>query len=117
MDLGPNGREEKLFRPLEETNRELDVRLKERFVEVWLPAAGFPEARPAAALETVELKLGPDTRGSRLRITSRFTGTTRWLHEWLGDEGSAMSFMDEVAELEARWVHDERRLHGPSEWD
>jgi hypothetical protein len=53
----------------------------------------------------------------RLRITSRFSGSTRWLSEWHGDAQAALVFAEAVADDEAEWVHVERRDYGPTEWD
>lgn len=119
MMLGPDGREEHLFRPLGETEPGLASELRDRFAEKWLRESGFPDSRLPDAIATVDLRVAPDDHEGqrRLRITSSFTGSTRWLYEWDGDPGRAAEFVDEVASDEAQWVHDERHLNGPTEWD
>lgn len=119
MELGPDGRDEPLFRPLDESDPELAEFVRQRFATTWLAESGFPASRFAEALETVEVRVAPDDEpGTRLlRITSTFTGSTRWLYSWRGDPEEALAFADEAARDEAAWVHDDRRLHGPTEWD
>ena len=119
MELGPDGRRERLFRPLDEVDPAIAASLRNRFVEQWLDIAAFPATRHEDALQTVDLRVGPgEGRGEqRLRLTSSFTGSTRWLDEWDGTEEGAASFVDDAAEMEGGWVHDERRLNGPTEWD
>jgi hypothetical protein len=117
MEAGPDGQEEVLFRPLEETQPELAARLKHRFVDKWLVLAAIPEARRPEALQMLELKVAPDDEGRRLRISSQFSGNTRWLYQWDGQEASAVDFVEEVAEYDAGWVRDERWTYGATEWD
>jgi len=119
MDVGPDGRDEHLFRPLAETEPDLARSLVRRFAETWLIESGFPSWRLSEAIATVDLRVGPgDQEGdSRLRVTSGYTGSTRWLDEWTGDAANAIAFIEEVAAEEARWVHDERRMYGPTPWD
>jgi hypothetical protein len=120
MLRGPDGRHERRYRPLEDSHPELARQMREAFVRRWLPESGFPEWRFDEAMATVDVRLaarrwredGPD-----LRITSTFTGSSQWLPDWSGDEDEAVRFADEVASLEAGWVHDERRINGPTPWD
>lgn len=119
MDLGPDGRDEHLFRPLDESAPELAAELRRRFSERWLRESGFPASRLEEAIATVDLRVAPDEQDGecRLRITSTFTGCTRWLYEWEGDRAGAIAFIDRTASDEAGWVDDERRLSGPTAWD
>ena len=119
MDLGPDGRQEHLFRPLEEVDPALADTLRRTFVPKWLAESGFPAWRYDEAMATVDIRVAPDEEPGerRLRVTSGFTGSTRWLYEWDGDEQEAIAFVEDVAGDEAGWVHDERRLYGPTEWD
>lgn len=119
MELGPDGREEHRFRPLDEVDPALADTLRHTFVPKWLTESGFPPSRYDEAMATVDIRVAPDEEPGeqRLRVTSTFTGSTRWLYEWDGDEQEAIAFVEDVAGDEAGWVHDERRLNGPTEWD
>jgi hypothetical protein len=119
MELGPDGREEHLFRPLDEVDPTPADTLRRTFVPKWLTESGFPPSRYDEAVATVDIRVAPDDEPGeqRLRVTSTFTGSTRWLYEWDGDEQEAIAFVEEVAGDEAGRVHDERRLNGPTEWD
>ena len=119
MDRGPDGLSEHLFRPLDEVDADLSDAMRRRFVSRWLDESGFPATRFAEAMTTVVVRIAPDDTPEthRLRITSTFTGCTRWLYDWRGDRDEALDFADEAAVYEAYWVSDDRRLHGPTEWD
>ena len=118
MELA-DAREEHRFRPLDEVDPALADTLRRTFVPKWLTESGFPLSRYDEAMATVDIRVAPDEEPGeqRLRVTSTFTGSTRWLPEWEGDDQRAIAFVEDVAELEAGWVHDERRLYGPTEWD
>jgi hypothetical protein len=115
FELGTDGQREHLFRPLDEEDARLADAMRRRFTTRWPEVSGLPNSRVAEAMETVDIRMGPGDRpGARcLRITSTFTGSTRWLYEWQGEQGQALGFADDVAVEEGHWVHDERRHHGP----
>jgi hypothetical protein len=117
--LGPDGQCEHLFRPLEAEDPELADAMRRRFSTRWLEVSGFPSSRFADAMGTVVIRCGPgETPGGQcLRITSTFTGSTKWLHHWTGSRDEALTFADETAAEEGYWVQDERRYNGPTEWD
>ncbi|HEV2810138.1 MAG TPA: hypothetical protein VGV93_07055, partial [Acidimicrobiales bacterium] len=104
MALGPDGENEHLFRPLEEVDSVLAHDMRHRFVEKWLLDSGFPPSRRAEALTTVDVRIGPDDAPgtNRLRITSTFSGTTRWLYGWQRERTGALDFAEEAANEEAR---------------
>lgn len=116
--LGPNGRDEHSFAPLDRVEPGLDEELRSRWAARWVQESGFPQSRQAEAEDVLDLRVAPDEDQLRqLRATSRFTGSTTWLHRWNGDVEAARGFVDEFAESEAQWVQDERRTQGPTEWD
>ena len=57
--------------------------------------------------------------GSRvLRLTSWYTGETRWLYDWPGDYESAEEWIEDCADMSGDWIHDERALGGdPTPWE
>jgi hypothetical protein len=117
-DLGPNGGEEHLFVPLVRSEPGMYEELRSRWAAHWVVAAGFPDSRHAEAEGVLDLRVAPDEHQLRqLRATSTFSGSTTWLRHWNGDLEAARRFIDEFAESEGGWVHDERRLEGPTEWD
>jgi len=69
-------------------------------------------------MATVELKVarGPQFDGSCLRLRSFYTGTTYWQQGWDGSEVTALTIVEEMAELQGANVCGDRR-HGPTLWD
>jgi hypothetical protein len=115
---GPDGPEEHLFLPLEDEQPELALRLKRHYVERWIAQARLRPPTLQEAIDTVKLKVAPDEEPGllRLRLTSFFTGSTYWHYGWDGSEETALSFMEEAAQLQA-WNVDGDREHGPVPWD
>lgn len=100
---GPDGPDERLFRPLEEDEPGLAQRLKQHYVEQWIAQAGLRPPSLQEAIDTVELKVAPDNEPGkrRLRLTSFYTGSTYWRYGWDGSLETALDFMEEAAELQA----------------
>jgi hypothetical protein len=53
-----------------------------------------------------------------LRLTSWYTGETRWLYGWDGHAETALSWIDDCAEVCGYWVQVERSRYGTrTPWD
>ena len=118
----PDGGYEARYSSLIEVNPTLARTLCDRFALRWLREAGLDASHLEEVEDTLELLVAEDWEdddGSYvLRLRSWYTGTTDWLREWSGDEARALAWIDDIATMCARWVHDERRISGvPSRWD
>ncbi len=110
------------FRLLAEVNAECAERLVAHFAPLWLNAAHLPLSRRSEVPDTVELKVAdswdPPDGTQVLRMTSWYTGETRWLHAWDGACESALAWVEGAAEDFGGWVLDEREHYGTrTPWD
>lgn len=118
----PDDENEQRFVPLERRDNALADALVDRYGRRWLHRARLPEDRLAEVPDTVELVVAPDWTGPpdsgrrTLRLRSWYTGSTYWLGGWDGSSEAAEAWIDQVAELQAGNVEDDRR-HGPTVWD
>lgn len=108
--------------PLADNDPELAAALLGRYGRRWLELANLPQDRLPEVPDTVELLVAPDwteppDEGLRiLRLRSWYTGSTYWFPEWDGSVADAERWIDEIADLQAGNVVDER-AYGPTEWD
>jgi hypothetical protein len=117
----PDKADEWRFRPLSESEPSIAQRLIAEFSPRFLRAATLPMAREAEVGNTIELTVAEEWQprdGTRiLRLTSWYTGETRWLPDWDGRFESAVSWIRDVADLCGGWVQSERADGGSTPWD
>ena len=110
--MEPDGAEEHLFEPLA---GELAARLRSVYLAALAEEGELPERD---LTDWVDLRVAPDDEpgAQRLRITSSFTGGTRWLYDWRGDEEAARGFLREVARADAHDLEVDRQDAGLASW-
>jgi hypothetical protein len=118
----PDELDEWRFRPLADTAAALTERLAAHFAPRWLQAARLPMSRLSEVPDTVEFRVAetwdPADGTKTLRLTSWYTGETRWLYGWDGRYESAAQWIEQVVEDFGDWVLTERELYGSAPpWD
>lgn len=118
----PDGENEQFFTALEVPEPELAAELIARYGRRWLAGCRLSATRQPEVPDTVELVVAPEwdeppeSRLMTLRLRSWYTGSTYWFNGWDGNPNSAEAWIDQVADLQAANVEDERR-YGPTPWD
>ena len=118
----PDERDEWRFRPLAEIDASCAERLAAHFAPLWLKAARLPLSRLGEVPDTIEFRVAetwdPPDGTKVLRLTSWYTGETRWLPGWDGRDESAEEWIECIVGDFGDWVLTERALHGTAPpWD
>ena len=118
----PDGPDSWRYRELAEVDPVLAHRLVSEYGEVWLSEAELPLERLSEVGDTVEIAVADEWEDSepgskRLRLTSWYTGSTYWRPDWDGDEEKAVSWVRDVASLQAGNVRFQRYSYGRTVWD
>ena len=95
---------------------DLDLRMRRRYADLFLSEARLSRTRFEDAVQSVEVTFA-DASGSTLRVTSRYTGSSRVLYDWKGDLHQLEDFIDMAARDDGYLVREERESEGSTDWD
>ena len=118
----PDEDDEWRFRLLADDDALCAERLAQHFAPLWLTAAQLPMTRLNEVPDTIEFRVAdtwdPPDGTKTLRLTSWYTGETRWLYGWDGHYDNAAEWIDWVALDFGVWVVDEHEHYGTKlPWD
>src|SRR3954451_23438297 len=104
------------YQALSTVDADLDERLRDRYVKLFLAQSGLSWQRYDQAFEMLSLARGVLPNGELLlRIEFPFMGSTTW-RGWDGSEPGALQSVEEEAHLKAREVGLDQ-AEGPTGWE